>query len=207
MRNASGFALIVFAFFCSLSYQGFSQISVGAKGGINVSNLSGINDYQDFQSNSLVGFNLGGFITLNLGRHFAIQPELFYSTQGANLESALEENNLRLNYFNIPVMIKFLTGNGFYLEAGPQFGFKAGAISGEYENLDDEFKASDASACFGLGLQPMKSPIGIGARYNIGLGKVAELDNVVPNDVDVRSGVFQLSLYWRFLGGGSLKKK
>ncbi len=183
-----------------------AQISVGAKGGLNVSNLSGIDDIEGVKSNALVGFHIGGFVTFNLGRNFAIQPELLYSTQGAKLETATDEENLELNYFNIPIMVKFLTNSGFYLEAGPQFGFKVNEVSIEdFDNIEDDFNNSDFAACVGLGFQPTKSPFGIGARYNIGLGKTAEIENVQPETVDVSSGVFQLSLYWRFLGGGKLK--
>jgi hypothetical protein len=184
-----------------------AQISVGAKGGLNVSNLSGINDIEGFKSKALVGFHLGGFATFNLGRNFAIQPELLYSSQGAKVEVAGDEENLKLNYINIPVMIKFLTNSGFYVEAGPQIGFKAGDVTFDGDDISDEFENSDFSAGFGLGFQPTKSPFGVGARYNVGLGKVSDLEDFDDNNVDVKNGVFQLSLYWRFLGGGKLKDK
>ncbi len=191
---------------CLLTITSFAQVSVGAKAGLNVSNLKGFDDIEGLKTNALVGFHLGGFATFNLGRNFAIQPELLFSTQGAKLEGAGNEENLKLNYFNIPVMIKFLTNSGFYVEAGPQLGFKVNTLDDkDWDDLDDEIKNSDAAACFGLGFQPTKSPFGIGARYNVGLGKVAELEDFNDDNVDIKSGVFQLSLYWRFLGGGKLK--
>lgn len=186
-----------------------AQISVGAKGGLNVSNLSGINDIQGFKSKALVGFHAGGYVTFNLGRNFAIQPELVYSTQGAKIENATED--LKLNYFNIPIMVKLLTNKGFYVEAGPQFGFQVGDVdltnitSGT--NFQNTVKNSDLAACVGLGFQPTKSPFGIGARYNVGLGKAGEFDpNTAGENVEYKNGVFQLSLYWRLFGGGKLKK-
>lgn len=182
-----------------------AQVSVGAKGGLNVSNLSGINDMQGFKSSALLGVHLGGYATFNLGRNFAIQPEVLFSTQGATLDLMGEEENLKLNFINIPVMIKFLTNKGLYLEAGPQIGFRAGDVKWGDENLSEEFKNTELSACLGLGFQPTKSAFGLGARYNLGLGKVADLEDFDENTVDVKSGVFQLSLYWRFLGGGKLK--
>ncbi|MCU0387475.1 MAG: PorT family protein [Chitinophagaceae bacterium] len=205
MKKTPIIPFLALVMFFTLGQQSFAQISVGAKGGLNVSNLSGVNDIEGLESNALVGFHLGGFVTFNLGRNFAIQPELLFSTQGAKWEGFGESENLKLNYFNIPVMVKFLTNSGFYLEAGPQLGLRTGDVTFDDEDISDEFESSDVSACFGLGFQPTKSPFGIGARYNIGLGTVSELEDFDEETVDVKNGVFQLSLYWRFLGGGKLK--
>jgi Outer membrane protein beta-barrel domain len=203
MKKISSLVLlfVATAWFCNTSN---AQISVGLKGGLNVSNLNGI-DEQNFKTNALVGFHAGGYVTFNLGRNFAIQPELVYSTQGAKIENATSEENLKLNYFNIPVMVKFLTNSGFYVEAGPQLGFQVGTI--DYDNVANSVESSDLSGCLGLGFQPTKSAIGIGARYNIGLGKAGEFDpNTSTENIEYKNGVFQLSLYWRIFGGGKLKK-
>ena len=188
-----------------ISIFSFAQISVGAKGGLNLSNLNGINS-DNYETKGKIGFHLGGFVTFNLGRNFAIQPELVYSTQGGTIESGNVTENLKLNYFNIPVMVKFMTNSGFYLEAGPQLGFHAGDV--DYDNVETSVEGSDFSICGGLGFQPTKSSFGIGARYNAGMGTAGEVDfdNPSINNVDFKNGVFQLSLYWRIFGGGKLKK-
>lgn len=180
-----------------------AQVSVGAKGGLNVSNLNGL-DVDNYDSKALVGFHLGGFVTFNLGRNFAIQPELVYSTQGGTIESGNISQDMKLNYFNIPVMVKLLTRNGFYVEAGPQLGFRTGEL--DFDNVDASIENSDFSICGGLGFQPTKSPFGIGLRYNAGMGTTGELDNPALDDADFKNGVFQVSLYWRLFGGGKLKK-
>jgi hypothetical protein len=179
-----------------------AQISVGAKGGLNVSNLSGL-DINNYETKALVGFHVGGFVTFNLGRNFAIQPELLYSTQGGTIEDGNFSENIKLNYFNIPVMVKFLTNSGFYVEAGPQIGFQTGEL--DSEDIEGDIKGSDFSMAGGIGFQPTKSAFGVGARYNIGLGTTGEISGEDFNNADFKNGVFQLSLYWRFLGGGKLK--
>jgi hypothetical protein len=195
----------VFLAICILGMLTFinAQVSVGAKGGLNVSNLSGI-DEENFKTKALLGFHVGGFVTFNLGRNFAIQPELLYSTEGGTIEGNNITENIRLNYFNIPVMVKFLTNKGFYVEAGPQLGFRTGELS--TDEFESDVKNSDFSICGGLGFQPTKSPFGIGARYNVGLGNTGSVSSGALNDADFSSGVFQLSLYWRLFGGGKLKK-
>jgi hypothetical protein len=193
--------LIVFAAFVGSSTQ--AQISVGLKGGLNVSNLNGI-DADNYKTTALLGFHVGGYTTFNLGRHFAIHPELMYSTQGAKLEDATNEENLRMNYINIPVLVRLLTTNGFFVEAGPQLGFKVDEAN--TDDIENSVKNADFEACLGLGFQPTKKPFGIGARYNLGLGKAGEINSGTPDNIDYKNGVFQLSIYWRILGGGKLKK-
>jgi hypothetical protein len=203
MKNR--FLVLTLAFILAGASSLHAQISVGAKGGLNVSNLNGINDMEGFEAKALVGFHLGGYVTFNLGRNFAIQPELVYSSQGAKVDVATESENLKMNFVNIPVMVRFLTNNGFFVEAGPQIGFRAGDVTWGDDNLTEDFENSDFSACFGLGFQPTKSAFGIGARYNVGLGKVADLEDFNEDNFDIKNGVFQLSLYWRLFGGGKLK--
>jgi hypothetical protein len=195
-------AIAAFTFF---TIHAQSQISVGAKGGLNVSNLSGI-DETNYETKALVGFHVGGFVTFNLGRNFAIQPELLYSTQGGTIENSGFTEDLKLNYFNIPVMVKFMTNKGFYIEAGPQLGFKTGDL--DFDNFESSVEGSDFSICGGLGFQPTKSAFGIGARYNAGMGTTGQVDfdNPSLDNADFKNGVFQLSLYWRLFGGGKLKK-
>ena len=188
---------------CLITIPTFAQISVGAKGGLNVSNLNGL-DINNYTTKALVGFHVGGFVTFNLGRNFAIQPELLYSTQGGTIENGNITEDLKLNYFNIPVMVKILTKRGFYFEAGPQIGFNVGEL--DNDNIESDIKGSDFSICGGLGFQPTKSPFGIGARYNVGLGTTGDVTGDTYNNADFKNGVFQLSLYWRIFGGGKLKK-
>ncbi len=188
---------------CSLIVN--AQVSVGAKGGLNVSNLSGVNA-DNYETKALIGFHAGGFVTFNIGRNFAIQPELVYSTQGGTIESGNITEDLKMNYFNIPVMVKFMTDKGFYIEAGPQLGFQSGDL--DFDNVEASVEGSDFSICGGLGFQPTKSPFGFGVRYNAGMGTTGELDFSNPSidNADFKNGVLQVSLYWRLFGGGKLKK-
>ena len=204
MKNKLSFLLpALFAIILAFSTAN-AQISLGIKGGANISNLSGFEDFGEFESKAKIGLNLGGFVTFNLGKNIAIQPELFYSSQGAKIDEI--DENISLNYINIPVMLKLMTNKGFYVEAGPQIGILAGDVKLDGVDVSDEFKNSDLSAGFGLGFQGMKSPIGLGLRYNVGLGKVNEVTNSTIDNANIKNGVFQISLYWRLLGGGKLKK-
>ena len=173
-----------------------AQISIGPKVGINVSNLSGLS-LGDVKAKSLVGFHVGGYVAFRLGS-IAIQPELLYSTQGAKIEEAGSSQNLKLNYFTVPVMLKFITKSGLYLEAGPQLGFKTGAKFGSAD-VKETVNDSDFSLDAGLGYQ--KNGFGIGARYCVGISKLGEASSVTPGNVDYKSGVLQVSISVALFGG------
>src|SRR5512143_3993926 len=95
----------------------------GIKAGLNISNLK-VEDGADY--NAKAGFHIGGLAHVHLSRHFAIQPELTYSTQGG------KDGNVKwnINYLNMPVLFHIMTGTGFRFETGPQVGF---AVSSRYE--------------------------------------------------------------------------
>ncbi len=165
------------------------QFQLGAKGGVNISNYTG----DDVESNALVGFHLGAFINLLFGDHLSLQPELVFSTQGTKIKDAGEEVDWKVNYLNIPVLLKYRFNGGFFVEAGPQVGLKLSEELGD-ESTEDLIKNTDISAALGLGYHG-KSGFGIGARYNAGLSKVAdfEFEGVKP---DVKNSVIQISLFY-----------
>lgn len=177
----------------------FSQIQFGPKAGVNFSTLNGWNEANTTAS-TLVGFHIGGFVAFKLG-NFAIQPELLYSTQGAKISEGGNNVDLKLNYFNVPIMLKYRTKGGFYLETGPQFGFKVGEkIEGSAE---DVAKNADFSWAAGLGYHS-RGGFGVGARYNVGLSKLGA-DNTF-DDPNYKNGVFQLSVFYSIFGNGKNKK-
>ena len=172
----------------------FAQhFELGAKAGVNISNFSGASNEADLKAKSLIGFHAGGFVSLFLGNNFAIQPEVLLSTQGAKLEQTGSETDYKLTYINVPVMLKYRSNGGFYLEAGPQIGFKVNEkVDG---NSEDFAKSTDLSIAGGLGYH---SPIGlgIGARYTAGLSKLGDFNFSNPNAPDWKNGVIQVSLFY-----------
>lgn len=165
---------------------------LGAKAGVNISNYTG----GEIKSNSLVGFHAGAFLNLGLGKHLSIQPEAILSSQGAKLEQAGDEENFKVTYLNLPVMVKYRFDGGFFLEAGPQFGFKLDNNTPD-EGLEDFAKSSDVSGVVGLGYHGA-SGLGIGARYIAGLTKVGDVVNGdnIDFDPDYKNSVIQVSIFF-----------
>ncbi|HUQ67506.1 MAG TPA: porin family protein [Flavitalea sp.] len=194
MKNLLIIPLIV------LSSTLFAQkFQFGLKGGVNISNFTNTSP-NNFDNKAIVGLHGGVLLSLLLGDHFAIQPEALISTQGAKLSSdaGFDDGNYKLTYLTIPVMFKGRFNGGFYLEAGPQFGFKLSeSIPGA--NTTGNF-AKNADLGFGAGLGfHGKSGLGIGGRYVLGLSKVGDFNRDDVRDPSFKNGVIQLSLFYTFL--------
>lgn len=184
---------LLVAAFLLVSATGFAQtFQLGIKGGVNISNFTG-GDFKDLDKKSLVGFHAGGFVSFFLGDHFAIQPEVLFSSQGAKLDNAGDEQNLKVSYVNVPVMLKYRFTGGFYLEAGPQIGFKVSEDTDDM-TIGDFAKSTDLSIAGGLGFHSDMG-LGIGARYTAGLSKVGDF-SVGDFDPDFKNGVLQISLFY-----------
>lgn len=169
------------------------RYSVGAKGGVNFSNFTG-GDFKDVDKKMLVGFHLGGYLNLGFGDNLSLQPEALFSTQGVKIKDAGEETDLKVSYINIPVLLKYKSDGGFYIEAGPQVGFKVSEDVGD-NSMEDFAKGLDLSLAGGLGFQS-KGPFGIGARYTAGISKVGDFD-AGAIDPDFKNSVIQVSIYFK----------
>jgi len=181
--------------FVLITFTSYAQLQVGLKAGVNVSNFTG-GDFNNIETKSLVGFHGGSFLRWMFDK-LALQPELLFSTQGAKLDSAGMEKDYKVNYLNIPIMLQYEMNGGFYLEAGPQFGFKLDEDVPDNTTAEDFANSSDVAIALGLGYHT-KIGLGIGARYNVGVSKVGnfEAGNINP---DFKNGVLQFSLFYTIL--------
>ncbi|AZI31837.1 porin family protein [Kaistella carnis] len=184
----------------------------GVKGGMNVSSLSDDATLSDQESK--IGFNAGVFMNAPLAENFSIQPEVLYNDLGSKVTRSTEilgntysaDYSRNLGYISVPVMFQYNATPGFYLEAGPQFGFLVSAkdkfknsTNGSTDNativaLDkDNFNTFD----FGIGLGAgyyFTPNLGLTARYTAGLSDIIK-DN--PGD-SVKNNVFQVGLAYKF---------
>lgn len=183
--------MIAIAFFISTA--AFAQkFEIGAKAGANISNFTGTDNWQNVKTKSLVGYHFGGFISFFMGNNFAVQPEVLFSSQGAKFESAAQTTNQKIYYVNIPVLLKFRTAGGFFIEAGPQIGFKTGQSS---SNTDSLAKSSDFSVAGGLGYHS-RTGLGLGVRYTAGISKTGDFTATNGINPDYKNGVLQLSVFY-----------
>lgn len=180
------------ASFCAIITTNAQHPHWGIKGGINAANI----DYQyGTDPDYKLGIHLGGLAHIHLSEHFALQPELMYSNQGAERTVGNTEFKSKLHYVNVPVLLQFMTGSGFRLQTGPQLGVLMSAkskINDTETDVDDNFKTPDFSWSFGASYVTMKG-LGFDARYNHG---ISNINDAVGNKYKNR--VFQFGLFYQF---------
>ena len=196
MRNL----LLLLVFVSSTVSQ--AQINFGGKVGANLSNFIG-DDADDAKSK--FGFNVGVLAEIPIASTFAVKPELVFSTQGSKTETGSDKYIFRLDYFNLPVLIKYKTSSGFITETGPQLGLLIGAkaVNNDVESdVKNQFTTTDFSWAFGLGYEIADYGFGINFRYNLGLSDIAEGDNS-----NLKNSVYQLGVYRTFTPPARARRK
>ena len=100
-------------------------ISLGVKGGINFSTISGKQSFENMEITCLQGLNYSIFLEYKLSDNFSLQSGLFYEKKGFKFKSLLLGagywGDFRFKYINIPVLIKLKIGENikYYVLAGP----------------------------------------------------------------------------------------
>ena len=142
----------------------------GIKGGYNLAAVSFDGEGETEQRHS---FHVGIYGESFISENFSIQPELMYSQQGYVLTNSNGTFTQKLNYINLPLMLKAYPSQNLFLEAGPQIGLAVshkeeydGLFSGSQEYDPNSF---DWGINFGGGFKT-DSGISLGVRYHLGLG-------------------------------------
>ena len=113
--------LVVFLF---VGYANAQTVQFGAKAGVNFATIGGDGTEE---VKSLTGLHVGLVSEIFLGENFSLQPEVLYSTQGAMNEDTETldgvtysyKNELKLDYINVPIMVKYYITPGLNLQVGP----------------------------------------------------------------------------------------
>ncbi len=157
---------------------------VGAKGGVNINKLQG----QSWKSGFSYDYLLGAFMQFNFSKRFGIQPEInftqatsHYTDDRTDIYDDLflggSQQKVKLNYIKVPVLLNINIGETrrVKLQFGPQVG---GLLKETVDSLKANktlFKKSEWSAVGGLWIQiPF---INLGARYELGLSNINNIDN------------------------------
>jgi hypothetical protein len=138
------------------------------------------------------GLAVGAFMRWRPSERVALQPELVFSQQGTtnklNFGGYPAENKIKLNYLNIPLMLKIYLGSMFNVQVGPQVGlllsgrrvgqnsyYSNSGVSG-YTTEDVDVKnlyKGDFAVCGGFGID---LPIGLLASVRLNYG-LTDIDN------------------------------
>ena len=204
MKNSKKliFASLVLSFMSFTAVQAQEKTaSFGFKGGLNFSNL--YTDNVD-DNNVLTGFNAGLYAKFPISNNIAIQPEISYTTKGAELvyNNAFVQGTAKfnVNYIEVPVLLVMNITDNFNVHVGPYAGYMVSgkttnkSDSGSYNFEDkidvDDYNRFDAGLAGGVGID--LDVVNFGVRYNYGLTKIAK-DNSDFTSSDAKNSV--LSAY------------
>ena len=159
-----------------------AQVSLGVKGGANISKIDG----KSFSDEFRYGYHLGGFVEIPVGSKFSIQPEVLfnqYQTQADTSFSSVYQGavnfnnykNIQLNYLTVPILLNYKLGKALSLQAGPQVGILLAQDKNILENGREAFKNGEFSVLGGL--QFSLGALRLNGRYFVGLNNISDIDN------------------------------
>jgi len=163
-------------------YERFFRI--GLKGGVNINRINGTSYRDGFNYNYL----LGGFMQFNFSRTFGLQPEVNFVQSSSEFASDAntvyddlfyngDQRKAKLDYLKIPILLNINVGPSkrIKLQVGPQYGNVLKQSVDSLRNNGNIFKTAEWSALGGLWIQlPF---VNLGARYEIGLNNINDIDN------------------------------
>ncbi|OYX84917.1 MAG: hypothetical protein B7Y83_06565 [Flavobacteriales bacterium 32-34-25] len=182
MKNLFLSGIICLSFVSFTKAQELSP-SVGIKGGVNFTNLY-TEDVDD--NNILTSFNAGLFFNLPVSSAVSVQPEINFSRKGSELvydnAFATGTTKLKLNYLEMPVLLKLNVTENLNLHFGPYLAYlidgqatnetDGGTFNFE-ENIDnDDLNKWDYGLAAGVGLDFGSTSLGV--RYNYGLQTIGK---------------------------------
>ena len=156
--------------------QGFR---LGIKGGTNLTKLSG----QSFDNGFKSGYQLGGFMEIDFSKAIGIQPEVLFSESNGRTTSNLggvltnlqSNQDVKLNYLSIPVLLRINANKMLTFVVGPQYSILVNPHETTLQNGQDAFKSGDFAMVGGL--QINLAAFRIYGRYNVGLNNINDLSN------------------------------
>ena len=138
MNRFNQFFLLV----CLLASAGLSAQSFGVRAGVNATNADVSVSNLDIDTDGETNLMLGLFVDLPLGTELiSVQPELNYLNRGYSFTATVGGNEFSrtVSYLELGALLKLNFGRdeglGFYVGAGPQYGY---AVSGTETNINGD---------------------------------------------------------------------
>lgn len=172
--------------------------SVGAKIGFSSSSFRSAN-ISDISRRNLA--TTGAYINFAPGNGiFSLQPEILYAPKGSSFSYAGVEYEYKLNYLEVPLLLKFSVpiAETFYPNVflGPQAGFrlseKRSVTSGNNQIVNTQkTNGVDYGGVFGAGIDFKLERVALSfdGRYVLGLNELEAADEFN----DIRNGAFSLN--------------
>ena len=150
--------VLLFSVCVSAQPEGIGVTGKGLKLGVDMAKIHTSIDALNEYLGTKTGFTGGAFLTYNISRRFALQPEVLYVTKGAKKGIFIFNVSWNLNYIEIPVLLKYgFATNGRTkpnLFVGPALGILTSAnvsFIGTSYDVKSAMKTTDIGLVFGGG--------------------------------------------------------
>lgn len=171
--------LVILLAAVAVSTTSFAQFRIGPKLGANLGKIDG----SGFSEKYTLGYHLGGFMEIPLGKKWGLQPELLWNQINADTATNFRQvytdlqnqdlKNPQLNYLSIPLLLTYKPAKVLSLQVGPQFGILLNKDKSLVANGKDAFKSGDLSMLLGAQLNILR--VRIYGRYAIGLNDISDI--------------------------------
>jgi hypothetical protein len=177
-----------------LSFFSFAQVSVGVKGGLNLSRLATENDasagfLEEENIKTFVGFHAGMYLQVPLADKLSLIPELQFTKRGFVYDDGRPRTRTNLNYLELPVLVSYSPIEWLGIDLGPTAAYfvsakiKSDGHSAGNADPDNKF---DLSISGGVRVR-INQKISVLGRYNYGLTTVYEISFRGINNEDLGS--------------------
>lgn len=191
-----------------------AQVSLGIRGGLNMSNFSGKDaKFLSVNPSMLIGGHVGLTADYEFMSGMSIQSGLYFTTKGAKYSEIVVGQTgtitYRPMYLQVPIhfayKIPIASGTRFVLHAGPYLAYGVGGkVTASAKGLIDG--SSDTGDVFGDNGafdNRFDAGLGLGADFEVnrlvfGLGWDMGLVNVVHKDLDIKTQNAYLSVGYMF---------
>ncbi len=180
------------------------KINFGVRAGFNSVNVStNVPVVHDHQKN-VSAFNAGVFADVRICKKISLQPQLLYNGKGVFFDAGDHTHTLHLQSLDLPVYAMYRTESGFFVSAGPNFGYylsgtnvaKSATMNETHDykftNTPFEYKRFDFGITTMVGFE-LKNGLSISANYLKGLNNVS----VTPG-FNWKSNVLAVSVGYKF---------
>ncbi|EMR04638.1 porin family protein [Cesiribacter andamanensis] len=215
-------ALFLFAALFVFALQSQAQVRGGIRAGLNMSTWGGnavesfseiLNTTGVMRTEMLPSFHAGGYLQLPLGSAVSLEPGLYYSGKGMQVNQTFATESIfkpqvnvvnRMHYVEMPVLLRLHLGPGFQLYGGPQLSYlvdnqveaEAGVFGLSYEqnwSADPGFRKLDFGLTGGLGYE-LPGGFNLQAGYEWGLSSLDE----GRSNIDAFNRVIKVSMGYTF---------
>ncbi|RXK62399.1 PorT family protein [Lacibacter luteus] len=173
--------LVILLVAITASATSFAQFRIGPKLGANIGKIDG----KGFDEQYKLGYHLGVFAEIPLGKKFGIQPEILWNQINSDTVSGFKSiytelqnqdiKNPQLNYLSIPLLLSYKPSKFLSLQAGPQYGILLNNSKSFVENGKEAFKNGDFSLLMGVQVKILSARVY--GRYAIGLSDINDISD------------------------------